>query len=139
MEGQENFSENKVFLQLQDIEYQNPNIIIILNTLAFIVLIYFLALVAFILVSVFIFFTNGDYGGEKIQAKLKKYLFFNELINLYTGATFEFLVSAWLTVNYQDFSTFGEVLSQILAFFTFGVMCPLIFVGMAYILYVDQD
>ena len=128
-----------MFLQFQDIGYQNPNTIIILNTLAFFVFLYFFALMAFILVSVFIFFTNGDYGGEKIQSKLKKYLFFNDLISLYTGAAFEFLVSAWLTVKFQDYSTFGEVLSQIIAFFTLGVICPLILVGMIYVLYVDHD
>ncbi len=85
--------------------------------LSFLVLVYLGKLLAFFLIKFLIFMTKNRYGTKEYLKTFSKNLFFNEIIALCIGSLPEFFIGVYVTIKAPIFTKFGEILSQILAYF----------------------
>ncbi len=87
--------------------------------LSFLVLVYMGKLLAFFLIKFWIFVTKNQYGTKEYLKNFSKNLFFNEIIALCIGSLPEFFIGVYVTIKAPNFTKFGEILSQIIAYFMF--------------------
>ena len=76
-------------------------------------------LLVFFALKFWIFVTKNRYGTKKYLKTFRKNLFFNEIIALCIGSLPEFFIGIYLTIKAPIFTKFGEILSQLLAYFMF--------------------
>ena len=73
----------------------------------------------FFTLKFWIFVTKNRYGTKKNLKTFRKNLFFNEIIALSISSLPEFFIGIYLTIKAPIFTKFGEILSQLLAYFMF--------------------
>lgn len=84
--------------QSQDIGYQNFNTLMVLNTLAFVILIYLAVLVFYIFLRAYITITCQKLGGINLKKKLEHGLFFTRLHTIYIEGFMEIAIMSVLTM-----------------------------------------
>ena len=111
---------DRLFAQLVDIGYETFNALMILNTLGVVLFMYlFKVFILFILATMA--FLSGSQCFKTRVSNWCRGVFFNQLISLYMGGYFEFLIAAFLTMFLWDTVRYGEIASIGVSFFSFFI------------------
>jgi len=109
---------DQYFKQMQDIDYEYMNTIIILNTLALLLIMYFIKVGFYMILKGYLFITKNKLGGKKLARYLKKQLIFNEILNIYIQGYIEFFIGSILTIKFGRYTVIGEQMSFAIAIFS---------------------
>ena len=93
--------EGDILDQMQDLGYETHNSVLNLGSLAIFLTLYFAQLGAFLLVKGFSLISGK---GADFARKLKRGLFFGEIIALLIDAYFEFIISGYLQAQHPLFT-----------------------------------
>ena len=100
--------KEEIFNQLVDIGYDSFNSVMLLQTLAVFVILYFLQVLFWAYLYIFVRLSKNRWGGQKLERSLAQRIFFGQLIELYIQGYFEFLISSILTLWMHNKNLLGE-------------------------------
>lgn len=83
---------------------------IALGTFTFAFLLYFIRLALTILIFIYLKITSEKCKGKQIFNKIKKGLFFNNILGMAIEGMIEFLINGYLNAMTPEISSFGEVM-----------------------------
>ena len=108
--------QDDILDQMRDLGYESHNLIQNLNSLALFLSLYFLQVFFALLILMIAYFSKGKWGTNEIYQKMKKRLFFNEIINILIEGYLEFLIAGILNFRAPLDTMNGEITSTIMGF-----------------------
>ncbi len=81
------------------------------------IFVYFINVILVLLLKMYLFITNGKFGGQELLKYLIKGLFFNATLSMTMEAYLEFTIYGFLNLNTINISTNVEILGLIFSSF----------------------